>query len=335
MHKTTVASHYVKALLRPLKRMHIDYQLHLREAGISEAVLADERARIPYKSYVKLMRKAWRVLGDENLHLAATPLKLGAFRYTGMLMLHTPTLRHALELGMEFYMYINTSYQITLTEEASEAVIAVSLKDPLLDEDHLFAEFILSGWHRFAGWLIDQNIVLKHAGFDFPSPSHEAEYQYIFPCPREFNQSNLSIRFSAHYLGQPVVQNNETFAEYIRQTPAGILIDPVGDDSYSTKIRRQLDACTDCKFPSFDQVAETLHMTPKTLRQKLKNEGIIYQKIKDVMRRDAAIHYLTLYRMPVADIALKVGFTETGAFIRAFKSWTGITPGAYRNQGES
>lgn len=334
MQKKTIASHYVKAMLRPLKRMNIDYQQHLRLAGISEAVLEDERSRIPYESYAKLIRRAWKDLGDENLNLAATPLKRGGFKYAGMLMLNTPTLRHALKLGMAFYMYIGPGYKIALSEEGNEAVIEVQLETPSLDEDHLFAEFALSGWHRFAGWLIDQNILLKHAEFDFPAPPHEAEYQYIFPCPRAFNKSKLSLRFSTHYLDQPIVRSNENFAEYIRQTPAGILIDPVGDDSYSTKIRRQLDACADCNFPSFDQVAETLHMTPKTLRQKLKNEGIIYQKIKDVMRRDTAIHYLTLYRMPVADIALKVGFTETGAFIRAFKGWTGITPGAYRNQDE-
>ncbi|MCC1495945.1 AraC family transcriptional regulator [Alcanivorax sp. 1008] len=331
MQKTTIASHYVRTLLLSLKRANIDYQEHLRHAGISEAVLDDERARIPYESYVTLTRSAWKALGDENLNLTETPLKLGAFRYTGMLMLHTPTLRHALKLGMDFHRYINPGYEISLTEESNGALIEVSLHSPALDENHLFAEFILSGWHRFSSWLIDRNIVLKHVSFDFPSPPHEAEYQYIFPCPRDFNQDSLSIRFGAHYLDQPIVKSDDDFAHYTQQTPAGLLIVPADDDSYSAKIRRQLDACTDCRFPSFDEVARTLHMTPKTLRQKLKKEGIIYQEIKDVIRRDSAIHYLTLYRMPVADIALRVGFTETGAFIRAFKGWTGVTPGAYRH----
>jgi len=76
-------------------------------------------------------------------------------------------------------------------------------------------------------------------------------------------------------------------------------------------------------------------MTTKTLRLKLKNEGITYQKHKDVMRRDLAIHYLTKQNVPITKIAQRLGFSEPSAFNRAFKTWTGVTPGAYRKPIES
>ena len=111
-----------------------------------------------------------------------------------------------------------------------------------------------------------------------------------------------------------------------------LILKPDNDDSYQTKIRLLIERYEGTSFPDFEQVAKLLHMTSKTLRQKLKNEGISYQKIKDVIRRDMAIHYLTQQSIAIADIAAKVGFSEPGAFIRAFKGWTGVTPGAYRNQ---
>jgi len=46
------------------------------------------------------------------------------------------------------------------------------------------------------------------------------------------------------------------------------------------------------------------------------------------MRRDLAIHYLTQQNLAISKIAQRLGFSEPSAFNRAFKSWTGITPGA-------
>jgi AraC-like DNA-binding protein len=46
-----------------------------------------------------------------------------------------------------------------------------------------------------------------------------------------------------------------------------------------------------------------------------------------------AIYYLSHQELPINDIAERVGFTEPSTFHRAFKKWTGVTPGAWR-EGE-
>jgi AraC-like DNA-binding protein len=43
-----------------------------------------------------------------------------------------------------------------------------------------------------------------------------------------------------------------------------------------------------------------------------------------------AIYYLSRPDLAINDIAFRVGFTEPSTFHRAFKKWTGVTPGAYR-----
>ena len=37
----------------------------------------------------------------------------------------------------------------------------------------------------------------------------------------------------------------------------------------------------------------------------------------------------------VADLAELLGFTETSSFVRSFKSWTGQTPKAYKDNMQS
>jgi AraC-like DNA-binding protein len=66
------------------------------------------------------------------------------------------------------------------------------------------------------------------------------------------------------------------------------------------------------------------------LRRRLKQENTSFQEIKDLLRRDLAIYFLGRPELPVNEIAHRVGFTEASTFHRAFKKWTGVTPGAYR-----
>src|SRR5690606_24299371 len=86
-------------------------------------------------------------------------------------------------------------------------------------------------------------------------------------------------------------------------------------------------------MPDFDWIAQELHTSPQTLRRRLKQESTSFQEIKDLLRRDMAIYYLSHQELPINDIAERVGFTEPSTFHRAFKKWTGVTPGAWR-EGE-
>jgi len=71
-------------------------------------------------------------------------------------------------------------------------------------------------------------------------------------------------------------------------------------------------------------------MTPATARRRLYEEGTSYQAIKDELRRDQAIAYLTHSDRSVLEVALELGFSERSAFHRAFRKWTGVSPGQFR-----
>ncbi|MEU1025768.1 helix-turn-helix domain-containing protein, partial [Streptomyces sp. NPDC005904] len=71
------------------------------------------------------------------------------------------------------------------------------------------------------------------------------------------------------------------------------------------------------------------------LRRRLAEEDTSYQRLKDAVRRDAAIAGLVEGHEPIADLAARLGFSEDTAFHRAFRRWTGTTPGAYRTDTAS
>jgi AraC-like DNA-binding protein len=57
-----------------------------------------------------------------------------------------------------------------------------------------------------------------------------------------------------------------------------------------------------------------------------------FSGLKDELRRDIAIYHLGRADLSLQEIAEQLGFSEPSAFHRAFKKWTGLTPGAYRAQ---
>ena len=79
-------------------------------------------------------------------------------------------------------------------------------------------------------------------------------------------------------------------------------------------------------------MAEQLHVSPQTLRRHLREEDTSFQEIKDHLRRDLAIYHLGRDELTINALAEQLGFSEPSAFHRAFKKWTGLTPGAYRAQ---
>jgi AraC-like DNA-binding protein len=73
-----------------------------------------------------------------------------------------------------------------------------------------------------------------------------------------------------------------------------------------------------------------LHRSTSTLQRQLNAEGTSYRDILETTRRDLAEKYLREGDYKQAEIAYMVGFSDQSNFARAFKRWTGVSPGQYR-----
>ena len=83
-----------------------------------------------------------------------------------------------------------------------------------------------------------------------------------------------------------------------------------------------------------DELAKYLNMSEATIQRRLKSEGMSYQQLKNDIRRDTAIEQLTKSKKSLQQISDELNFHDPSAFHRAFKKWTGVSPGAYRQLQE-
>ena len=82
--------------------------------------------------------------------------------------------------------------------------------------------------------------------------------------------------------------------------------------------------------PKREMVAQTLHLSQRTLQRRLQEEGTSFQALLDDTRRELAEQYLAQPRMTLLEIAYLLGFADPSNFFRAFRRWFDATPGEYR-----
>jgi AraC-like DNA-binding protein len=78
------------------------------------------------------------------------------------------------------------------------------------------------------------------------------------------------------------------------------------------------------------EVAEAMHMSPRTLQRRLEDEETRFGEVLDRARLERAQELLADPDVALIDVAFRLGFSDLATFSRAFKRWTGMPPGQWR-----
>jgi len=322
----TIAIHYVTAALRGALRGGHDASAVLAAAGISPTLLTDERARVTADQYTRLIQALWDELDDEFMGFGPKPSKRGTFPTMCLLAVGCPDLASALRRGLAFYDLFDVRPGMRLVEDAATARFDLDMAG-FDDPDRFLTESLLVLWHRFSSWLIGRRIPLRGVDFTYQEPAHGAEYHLIFGAPLRFGAPVTGLHFDARFLRMPVVQDEAALRRYLRHSPAELLSRRDYGADAASQVRRLLGGGLTSGLPD---VAARLGVSGPTLRRRLAVEGTSFREVREQLLRDQAVASLVRGGESVEELALRLGFSEASAFHRAFKRWTGSSPGAYR-----
>lgn len=340
--KGTVSICFVAAAIESVVLRGLDAQAVLLQSGISPSLLGMPQARVSAANYAALWRLVALVLDDEFFGQDSRRMKSGSFAMLCRSVVHCDTLERALDRALRFFGLLlddiagelatrDSVATITLHTRSVSGSVSGPVTGPVNAAQRIFAhETLLILIHGVACWLVGRRIPITAACFAYPEPAHSAEYRNMYSTELRFSEPHTRISFDAAYLDLPVVQDEKTVKDFLRVAPQNILVKYKNANSLAAKIRRRLRQLLPGELLAFETLAAELNTTPITLRRRLQEEGESYQSIKDQLRRDLAITYLSHTQRSVQDIALELGFAEPSAFHRAFKKWTGTAPGEYR-----
>lgn len=167
-----------------------------------------------------------------------------------------------------------------------------------------------------------------------PAPAHTSGHEAYFGCPVHFDAERDALRVSARTLATANRVGDASIARYFDTVLDGEVSRLDDTVPLQRRVLDRLATSLSEGVPTLSDVGRDLGMSGRTLQRHLAREGASYQTLVDDARRRLALRLLEgSDDVSLSEVAYMTGFSDQSAFTRAFRRWTGVTPGAYRTTG--
>lgn len=331
--EATTLNTWANALVRTLQARGGDVDALLRRAGLDAAMLRDPNGRVPVRSMARLWALAVEDTGDPCLGLkAAAFIQPATFHGLGMALLASQTLGDALQRSARFSRIVSSAADVQLvsTPRGVKQVMRWRAEVPVVEEaiDLLMASTLKMGMLLMAPETPHPlELRLRRRA----TPAMRAEFEAHFGCPILFGDEENSLLIPHAWIDRPLPMANPQLA---RQNDLVVMeyLSRFDGARLAEKVRAELITRLPAGEPPRGEVAAALHLSEKTLQRRLKDEDTSYQQVLDEVRRDLAQQYLREGPVSVCEVTFRLGFSDQSSFTRAFRRWTGLTPGEFRSQ---
>ncbi len=322
---------FILAMVKAYERRGMDPTEALHAAQITPKQLKNPDGRVTALQMEWMSAAAMRELDDEALGWFSRRLPWGSYGMLVRASLTAPNLGVALQRWGRHHGLLTEDIGVTLHSEDGLAQLTLTEHRDLGELREFCVVSVLRNALGVACWLTDSRIALRGTTLRFAPPPHAASYGVLFEGPTTFNAAVHSLQFDAGYLRLPV-RRDEAALQRMLQRALLLTVRPYRRDRLLVEKVRQALAEPPQPCRTAEDLAERLNLSTRTLHRQLREEGATLQALKDSVRRERAQQLLLQTRKPLKQVAAEVGFDNEKSFIRAFKTWTGQTPEAWRQQ---
>lgn len=319
-------------LLRQTDKEGLDRRDLLEQAGLTESDLVDPDARIPLLRLLALWQAVLKVLTGPDVGIRfGSEVLVRDVGLVGYLMLHSRTLREALERLARFGRILDDAYPPSLVVDGDRAEYSWEPYRRLLSGFERISD------HELAAHLtVIREIVgleLRPVRVRLPyteKPSSLAAHRDFFRAPLEFGAGHSGLVFKAEHLDLPIRSADEELGRYLESYAEEVLEDLAPEGGLLERVERALWAEMKEGHLDLESVASVLAMSPRTLQRRLRDTGTSFSALRDEFRRRMATRLLEDQELAVYEVAFLLGYSEPSTFHRAFRRWTDSSPRQYR-----
>ncbi len=312
----TVTVHYAQAILQAAERLNLPLPAELRTPG--------DAGRIPLARQDALWEAFCSAAQDPLIGLRlGDALQVGHLDMVGALLMSCETLGEALEALLDYYPIVGEGGEFTLQQEGTGERLVYEPHYRVRREERV--EAVLAGLVRMTRWITGERVDPNEVQFAHPPRAAEARYAELLECPLRFGADVYALRFAAADLQAPLIQANATMCRHLRDL-ADRLLERLGSQSLAARVQQLL---RQQPRSGKERIAEKLALSGRHLNRKLADEGTSFKLL-----RERELHRMAeqlLRGQPrLAEVAAALGFSDESAFTKAFRRWSGVTPGQFR-----
>jgi len=329
----SVSLHYLNIIHNALNRMGHESEL-LNNALSNKTEDEFYFHRVPVSVLTNAWQEAQSISGDPliGLHVGQKihPMDYGLL---GQIIMNSDNIQQAIESVFQVEYIINNVFltDVMITEQHAISRLHCHLYPP--EEIRHIVEQDLSGIINVGVFIMnkeytdDNRPVEVH--FRHKAAGPIAEYEKALKCPVRFEQQFDQVIYPLSILTVPTYNPSPRMAALVKEELQHLLQQVEKLDSFSLKVWRHLQSTDQALGLDIDSVAGHFNITTRTLQRYLKAENSSFQEIINQYRGNVAKQLLN-QNLGITQVAHNMGFNDSSAFHKAFKRWTGSTPGEYQ-----
>lgn len=318
-----------RAFIQSCAALDMDTDALLERANLTRGAIAAPQGKIPLASARSLFTLAARQANSPGFGArVADSIEFGSYQLIDFLAASAPTLGVALRGLARTLPLINPSIDVIVYEQGDE--LFFELRDPPVS---VYAEFILAVCCLNVRKAMGVTFPLRRVELAFEPPADTRAQEMIFGCPVYYGADHTRWSVDASHASAQSSRADAALHRHLTQIAAGSLR---RQRHHAERATQDLTVALHELLgggnpPTLNQSARTLGVTPRTLQRKLEREHQTFGRVLDSVREELAYAYLASPELTLVEVALNLGFSEQSAFGRAFKRWTGTTPGRWRS----
>ncbi len=325
----------------PFSRAMAIHDLNANDAckacGIYEHTLKDQESRFSTDKFTDILNYCNQKLDCHDFPIqVAKQFHPGTFHVLGYAMMSSNTLKDALERIARYKRVLSNACRLDILEEKDDLIFNMEVfsypetKRKVLSEPAV--ETFIGTIVQFARELVGQDLAPKKVCLSYPKPEYETQYlNDFFQCEVEFNTESCQAVFDRKQANTTLLGGNPLVTQ-AHEKLLNEFLSRVNKDDLSHIIITKICDVLPLGAPSQTGIASQLNMSLRNLQRKLHDQGTNYKSILEGTRKKLTLEYIQQKHLSISEIGYLVGFSNTSNFNRAFKRWTKLTPGEYRNK---
>lgn len=284
---------------------------------------------IPYSAFLAILDNSAIATGRDDIGmLLGRRQTLAALGPLGKLMRHAATLGEALAEFVAFQINNSTGGAVYLLRADRDVMLGYGVYNASARVSHHIYDLVLAVGCNLIGELTGGAVGPEEILLSRAAPNDPAPYRSLGRCPVQFgqNQTGMLLRASALTFRLPEASidlHREARAELVSalEWSRGELCGHV---------RHLLRPHLLMGQAKMEDLAGRLGLHPRAMRRRLRREGTTFEFIKDEVRFTAARELLMLGALGITDIAFTLDYSSVSSFVHAFRRWSGMSPGLWR-----
>lgn len=329
-----IPSIYAAQLVQLAARWQLAPEVLLQGTGVEAEQLEHSHGRVSPQALHSLFLRLMALIREPGLGFYfGLQLKLSSHGSVGFAAMTQATLRDALKVAERFVALRAPFLSLRLIEQGEQAALELSSVFPDLDHavEVFVTEALFTAFVQMARSVLGR--VPNGAMFElsYPEPPYFSGFAHLWPGPARFGRPASRILFAGSLLDESLQMADAVAARQALVECERELSTLVTTSSLLASVRRQLGE-RERGYPSLTELARARHVSPRTLKRRLAEQGTSYQRLLDELRRDRALKLLEVETNSVEQIAEQLGYSDAANFNRAFRRWLGLSPSAWRDQ---